>query len=194
MHGLQECSVVLTRLWLERQDDELRTRTGRNPLGSASSARDSLIMGQTITTSREDPRQVLPADGVQAGDSGVVILLPLQDFTCTLCGMSASTWTWTKKHYATRHGNVLVRYSCGTCGKTSHLGQAIACYIPKCGTQIALRVLDDAALEGPSPPKWLRSSRRNRTPSEPTGEFIGSSEPTQLARRRPAASVAGDCP
>ncbi|CAM4574504.1 unnamed protein product [Leuciscus chuanchicus] len=39
------------------------------------------------------PRQVLPANEAQEGSSGVVILLPLQDFTCTLCGVSANTWT-----------------------------------------------------------------------------------------------------
>lgn len=141
-YGIRECSVVLTPL-RERWSDGVRTPTDLNEpsvnLGGTSSVRESLGPEQPGAAPEGDPGRINPpADEGPGGALGVVVLLPLRDFSCVLCGVSAGALTGVSKHFAIRHGGVPVRYSCRTCGKTSNLGHSIICHVPKCkGPKVA---------------------------------------------------------
>lgn len=80
-----------------------------------------------------------PAPDEPCVDPGVVVPLPLGDYACALCGVSAGTLMWVVNHFATRHGGVLVRYSCRLCGKVSTAWRTIACHAPHCNGGIGRR-------------------------------------------------------
>ncbi|KAL0149387.1 hypothetical protein M9458_055308 [Cirrhinus mrigala] len=135
-YGLRECSVILHRLGVEHAKGcATLVKEGEHEkhLGGVGSVRESPSAGQPDAASRVDSVQISPLAGEGSGEApGVVVLLPLQDFSCTLCGMSAGAITWVHHHYTSRHGNALVRYSCRSCGKTSHLWKSIMGHVPKC--------------------------------------------------------------
>lgn len=133
---LRECSVVLTRL--------SEGRRGRDRTPASSNARRGSPDDESPAEGPQGPPQPRPAPAgtpvpsepranrEQGEQPGVVVILPLRDFRCALCGVSASTATEARKHFATRHGNVPVRYSCSSCGKTSSSCHSVLCHVPKC--------------------------------------------------------------
>lgn len=135
-YRLRDCSVTLTRLHGVRVGDRVPSGESavHGPLGRTSSAVEPPDTEELVVAPRGGPAQAITtANAARDGDTGVVVLLPLQDFTCALCGVSASAVAWVGRHFKSCHAKVLVRYSCRLCGKTSHSRHSIACHVPKCG-------------------------------------------------------------
>lgn len=109
---LRECLVVLTRPHRGWVGDGTLDRTDAEHLGRTSLVRETSGTVQAVASLMGNPARV-----TQEGGTGVIILLPLQDFTCVLCGVSASALAWVRRHFLIQYGIVLVRYSCRSCGK-----------------------------------------------------------------------------
>lgn len=136
--GLRECSVVLTRLHerdvgAERPPGVMCSDT--EPFGARGSAEETPSSGHPDASQGGGPAVANPTPE----EPHVVVLLPIENYTCALCGVSAGTLMWVVNHFATRHGGVLVRYSCRLCGKASTGWRTIVCHTPHCNGGIGRR-------------------------------------------------------
>lgn len=130
--------MVLTRLHerdvgAERPPGVMCSDT--EPFGARGSAEETPSSGHPDASQGGGPAVANPTPE----EPHVLVPLPIENYTCALCGVSAGTLMWVVNHFATRHGGVLIRYSCRLCGKASTGWRTIACHTPHCNGGIGRR-------------------------------------------------------